>query len=369
MSLKSQIKARETHVIAPNFKRRLSGVTSTIVQLLPLQAKRLAIASMGPDVLPEGVPRLSWSALPALWKKPKGRPFRIWHARRNTEMLPGIIMRDLLRMPLKLVFTSAAQRQHSAYTRFLISRMDRVIATSSRSGSYLKVPHRVIMHGIDCDSFTPGGPMPALAPNLEHRLNGKKIVGCSGRIRHQKGTDLFVDAMIEVLQDRPDWVGVATGRTTSEHAEFGKDLQKRIDRAGMTDRILLVGEVDDIAPWFRRFDLYVAPPRNEGFGLTPLEAMASGTPVVATDAGAFRELIVEGETGTVVDSFSSEAIAKALVSYMEDDAKRNAASKAALAHVREHFPLEREAAEIETVYEELWSGANSAKSTRGSRNS
>nr|WP_148227503.1 glycosyltransferase family 4 protein [Fulvimarina pelagi] len=363
--MKSQASASATHVIAPNFKRRLSGVTSTIVQLLPLQVKRIAIASMGPDVLPEAVPRLAWLSLPTLWRKPREKPFRIWHARRNTEMLPGIIMRDVLRMPLRLVFTSAAQREHSAYTRFLINRMDRVIATSTRSGSFLKVPHRVIMHGIDCDRFSPDGPMPALEPNLA----GRKIVGCSGRIRHQKGTDIFVDAMIAVLKDRPDWVAVMTGRTTSEHADFARRLRDRIDKAGMTDRILLVGEVEDIAPWFRRFDLYVAPPRNEGFGLTPLEAMASGTPVVATDAGAFRELIVEGKTGTVVDSFSSEAIAAAVALYMDDDSKRRAASKAALAHVRTYFPLEREAGEIETVYEELWSGANSDRSTRGSRNS
>ncbi|MEN3792047.1 glycosyltransferase family 4 protein [Fulvimarina sp. MAC3] len=367
--MRSNITARETHVIAPNFKRRLSGVTSTIVQLLPFQARRIAIASMGPDVLPKSVPRLSWGSLPALWRRPKGKSVRIWHARRNTEMLPGIVMRDVLRMPLKLVFTSAAQREHSAYTRFLIRRMDRVIATSSKSGSFLKVPHRVVMHGIDCDRFVPDGPLPQLSSDLEYRLAGKKIVGCSGRIRHQKGTDLFIDAMIEVLKDRPDWAAVATGRTTSEHAAFGRELQNRVAAAGMADRILFAGEVDDIAPWFRRFDIYVAPPRNEGFGLTPLEAMASGTPVIATDAGAFRELIVEGQTGTVVDSFSSEAIAAALVPYMDDDAKREAASRGALAHVREHFPLQREAAEIESVYDELWSETNSARSMRGLRNS
>ena len=324
---------------------------------------------MGPDVLPKSVPRLPWTALPALWRRPKDKSVRIWHARRNTEMLPGIVMRDLLQMPLKLVFTSAAQREHSAYTRFLIRRMDRVIATSSTSGSFLKVSHRVIMHGIDCERFRPVGPLPSLSPDLERRLDGKKIIGCSGRIRHQKGTDLFVEAMIEVLKYRPDWAAVATGRTTSEHAGFARSLASRIEAAGMSDRILLVGEVDDIAPWFRRFDLYVAPPRNEGFGLTPLEAMASGTPVVATDAGAFRELIVEGETGTVVNSFSGEAIAAALAPYLDDEDHRRTASKAAHAHVRAKFPLEREAAEIEAVYDELWSEANSERSTSGSRNS
>ncbi|MDY8107542.1 glycosyltransferase family 4 protein [Fulvimarina sp. 2208YS6-2-32] len=361
--------ARDVIVIAPNFKRRLSGVTSTIVQLLPLQARRIAIASMGPDVLPAAIPRLPWTALPALWARPREKPFRIWHARRNTEMLPGLVMRDILRMPLRLVFTSAAQREHSAYTRFLIGRMDAVIATSERSGSYLKVPHTVIPHGIDCERFTPDGPMPKLDGKLAAQLKGKRVVGCSGRIRHQKGTDLFVEAMIAVLKDRPDWVAVATGRTTAEHRDFEAGLRRRIAETGMGERILLVGEVDDIAPWFRRFDLYVAPPRNEGFGLTPLEAMASGTPVVATDAGAFRELIVEGVTGSVVDAFTGDAIARAVTPLMDDPAKRDAASHASLAHVRTRFPLAREAGEIAAVYDALWSRENSDRSTRGWRNS
>ena len=363
------ISARDVTVIAPNFKRRLSGVTSTIVQLLPLQAKRLPIATMGPKVLPGNIPRLSYGALPAFWSRPASQPFRIWHARRNTEMLPGIIMRDVLGMPMRLVFTSAAQRHHSAYTRFLIRRMDAVIATSAKSGSYLKVPHRVIMHGVDCGRFCPDGELPLMDDALAAKLKGKRVIGCSGRIRHQKGTDLFVDAMIKVLKDRPDWVAVATGRTTGEHREFERDLKARIASAGMEDRILLVGEVDDIAPWFRHFDLYVAPPRNEGFGLTPLEAMASGTPVIATDAGAFRELIVEGRTGSVVDGFSSDAIAEAIGPFMDDGDKRRAASEAAIGHVRTRFPLEGEAERIGAVYDALWSGENSDRSTRGSRNS
>nr|AIA88604.1 CAZy families GT4 protein [uncultured Sinorhizobium sp.] len=73
-------------VIAPNFKQRLSGVTSTIIQLVPLQARTLGIATLGPG-LPAGLPRLRFADLPALWRRPLGRPFRIWHARRNIEML------------------------------------------------------------------------------------------------------------------------------------------------------------------------------------------------------------------------------------------------------------------------------------------
>lgn len=343
---------RDVEVIAPNFKRRLSGVTSTIIQLVPLQRQSLGIATLGPG-LPDHLPKLRWTQLFGLWSKPARRPFRIWHARRNTEMLGGLVLRDLLRMRLKLVFTSAAQRRHTVWTRFLIRRMDAIIATSGRSAAFLERPATVILHGIDLDAFSPV-PREAPSPALQ-KLEGRLVVGCSGRIRHQKGTDVFVAAMIALLPRHPEWTAVVTGRTTAEHADFERELRDKVTRAGLAERILFVGEVDDIAAWFQRFDLYVAPPRNEGFGLTPLEAMASGTPVVASDAGAFRELIVEGVTGAVVPVDDVGAMAAAIEPYLADSTLRDAAGLAALAHVRAKFPLSREAAEIGAVYEGLWS--------------
>ena len=244
---------RNTLVVAPNFKRRLSGVTSTIVQLVPLQARTLAVAALGPG-LPPHLPRLRLRDLPWLWRRPAERPFRIWHARRNNEMLAGVVLRDVLRMPIRLVFTSAAQRRHKAWTRFLIRRMDAVIATSGKSAAFLEVPATVILHGIDLRRFGPDGPVAhALPPD-------RLVVGCSGRIRPSKGTDLFVAAMVELLPRYPNWTAVVTGRATPEHASFLASLRRQVEEAGLAERILFVGESPDVAGWFRRFDLYLAPP-------------------------------------------------------------------------------------------------------------
>ena len=70
-------------------------------------------------------------------------------------MIAGVLLRDVLRAPLKLVFTSAAQRDHQPLTKWLIRRMDAVIATNQRSASFLEVPHTVIMHGVDLEKFHP----------------------------------------------------------------------------------------------------------------------------------------------------------------------------------------------------------------------
>jgi len=290
----ARIPIRDVEVIAPNFKKRLSGVTSTIIQLIPLQRQLgVRIASLSPKGgLPADLPAISFAALAGLWRAPAGRRFRIWHARRNVEMLAGIFMRDVLRMKLRLIFTSAAQRDHKPFTKGLIARMDRVIATCARSASYLKAPNQVIMHGVDIAAFHP--PRETDDDFAAAGLPGKYAIGCFGRVRPSKGTDVFVAAMLQLLPHYPDWTAIISGRITPEHKAFADGLKQQIRAAGLEQRILFLGEVPSVKQWYRRLTLYVAPSRNEGFGLTPLEAFASQTATVASDAGAYPELIAEG---------------------------------------------------------------------------
>jgi mannosyltransferase len=338
-------------VIAPNFKRRLSGVTTTIVQLVPEQrASGLGIAVLGHG-LPAHLPRLRYRDLWRLWKRPANRPHRIWHARRNTEMVGGIILRDVLRMPLKLVFTSDAQRHHRNFTKWLISRMDVVIAGSARAGAYLEVPHVVVAHGIDIAAIAQAG---AGGIWRDCDLPGQYGIGCFGRIRHQKGTDIFVDAMIELLPRFPDWTAIISGRVTSEHQAFRDGLAEKIEAAGLGERIVFIGEVPDIRLWYHRISLYVAPSRNEGFGLTPLEAMAAGKPVVASDAGAYAEMITPGETGDVAPAGDGERLTAAIRTYLADPALAERHGKEASIKVRARFALEREAEGIRAVYDRVW---------------
>ena len=149
----------QIEVIAPNFKKRHSGVTSTVLRLVPLQARDIPIVASGPELPPE-VPNLPPARLPSLPKRPDGVA-RVWHARRNVEMIAGLALKHLGRKKLKLLFTSAAQRRHTGFTRWLIRQMDAVIATSAKSAAYLERPATVIHHGINCVQFSPVEDRPA----------------------------------------------------------------------------------------------------------------------------------------------------------------------------------------------------------------
>ena len=342
---------RLVEVVVPNLKRHLSGVTSTIVQLVPVQQRTIGVATIGPG-LPDHLPKMRWWQLPSLLRLPASGRWRIWHARRNVEMVAGIILRHVFRAPMHLVFTSAAQRTHRPFTKWLIRKMDGVIATSARSGAFLEVPHTVVMHGVDLDLFHP--PRSGEDGFETSGLPGRHAIGCFGRIRDQKGTDLFVDAMISLLPEFEEWTAIITGRVTSENRDFADMLRQRVERSGLSDRIVFLGEVADIKPWYRRLSLYVAPSRNEGFGLTPLEAMASGTAVVASDAGAYAEMIVPGQTGDVAPANDGVALTAAIRAYFENPSLIEAHGRQAHAHVTARFPLSREARGVAEIYNRLW---------------
>ncbi|MEM1272184.1 MAG: glycosyltransferase family 4 protein [Pseudomonadota bacterium] len=347
-----QIDPRTLDVIAPNFKRRMSGVSSTVYRLIPIQAKDIAIASSGPR-LPQEMPQVSATALLTMSKSgPSGR--RIWHARRNTEMLVGLFLRRVLRKKLRLLFTSAAQRRHTGYTRWLLGQMDAIVATSGKAASYLDHTADVIHHGIDTQQFAPV----ASRAEVRRRLNlpaDPVLVGCFGRIRAQKGTDLFVDAMLRLLPDRPGAMGIIMGGVTSNETGFADDLRARIAAAGLSDRLHILPEDQgfSIAPWFQAMDLYVAPQRWEGFGLTPLEAMACGLPVVATRVGAFEEIVLDDETGRLVPADDVDALTGAIGSYLDDADTRASHGVAARARAASQFRIEDEAAALNAVYRKL----------------
>jgi mannosyltransferase len=349
---------REIEIIVANLKRRHTGVTSTIMALLPEQTKRLQIAALGPK-LPAQWPRITWSDLLRHgFKPPRGKRLRIWHARRNLEALTGIILRSLLGMPLKLVFTSAAQRHHSRWTHWLMRQMDAVVATSPETASYLLVPAKIIFHGVDTARF-----FPAEDREREWRasgLAGRFGIAVFGRVRHQKGTDLFIQAMCRLLPQFPDFTAVIIGAVTADHYRFASQLKSMIAAAGLSDRIRFLGErpAAEIPLWFRRVSIVVAPQRWEGFGLVPLEAMASGSAVVASRVGAAHHVVADEHTGYLVSPGDLDALVRRLEILMRDPQLTLTMGQCGRAHVANHFSIEREAGELERVYKSCWESSD-----------
>jgi mannosyltransferase len=332
-------------LIVPNLHRRYSGVTATNRMVAPKLAKMFRAAWLGPDA-PDGIARIGVADLAKLWRR---RTPLIWHARRNNEMIAGVLLRAL-GWPLKLIFTSAAQRHHTWITRWLIRRMDAIIATSDISASFLKRDATVIPHGVDTERYAP--PPDRAAAFAEAGLPGRYAIGCFGRVRAQKGTDVFVDAMCRLLPRYPEFTAVIVGAIAVEQTAFANDLKQRIEAAGLQSRIVITGElpIDEVQRWYQRLTVYAFTSRNEGFGLTLIEAMAVGAALVASRAGAAELVVEDGVTGVLTPPGDVEALVAALEPLMRDPSSSAAMGVRARARVVDKFSLDVEANRIAEVY-------------------
>lgn len=341
------------NVIALNIHRRFTGISATVRTLVPIQRREVEIGlvdSGGLDV--DGKIGLLHVALQG-FRKPADAEFRVWHARRDIDMIIGIILRDLFRQKWRLIFTSAARKQPGRVLNFLIRRMDVVIATSKRSAGFLDWHSVVIPHGVDTGFFCPE----AGAADADRNSGQEFAVATAGRIRESKGTDLFVDAMIQLLPRHPRFSAYVIGECRPDHAEFQRSLQLRIEEAGLADRIRFVGQVgrEEMRDWYRRADLFVAPSRSEGFGLTVLEAFACGTPAVAASMGAWPWVVREG-TGSIFETGRLDDLAAKLDPLLRDPGTLAEMGRTARTHAVECHSVGSEANEINALYKRLMRG-------------
>ena len=343
----------ELEVIIPNLNWRYSGGTAVNRTIAPLIAKRWRAAWFGPH-RPEGIAGLGLRELLRLrFRRPSHKKVRIWHARRNVEMIAGLLL-NLLGYRFAMIFNSASQRPKTWLTDLLIARMDAVIATSEIAAQYLKRPATVIHHGIDVDLYSP--PADRGAALAETGLPGKYGVGTFGRVRRQKGSDLFVEAMCRLLPRYPDFTAVVIGRVTVDNQPFLEGLKQRVTNSGLEERVRFLGElpVEEVPLWYQRISIYVFASRVEGFGLTMLEAMAAGDAVVATRAGAAEMVISDGDTGVLTPPGNVDALTTALEPLMRDPERVAEMGRRARDRIVANFSRDQEVDQISAVYRRIW---------------
>jgi glycosyltransferase involved in cell wall biosynthesis len=158
----------------------------------------------------------------------------------------------------------------------------------------------IVPGAVDPDRFSPTGPVDLAAARLR-RPDSRVVLFC-GRLSRLKGCEQLVDAAREidaevfVLGDGPERAAL-------------------LRRGGDNDRVRFVGYVREplLQQFYRRADVQVVPSvSDEAFGLVCVEAMASGTPVVATAVGGIPEIVVDGGCGLLVEPGSASAIAGAV---------------------------------------------------------
>ena len=356
-----EVSNTEIELIIGNSKRNFSGITSTMLQVVSYQKHMIPLRIMGSNNLTDPSLAISFWQVIKMCRRPLSNgKFRIFHARRVDEMIQGVVLKYLFRAKIKLVFSSAAQRKRAKFTCWLTRRMDAVIAMCKASASYLEnPPSKVIYHGVNISAYTASEDkehawqtLDLLAPT---QPKGKHGIAILGRVRKQKGVHLFVQSCIALLNDYPDYTAVIVGGIAAKHEKFAQELRDNIAQAGLSERIIFAGEQDfsDIPKIFSSLSLVVALSETEGFGLTILEAMSSGAAVLASEAGAWPEVIRQGVDGYVVPVNDLAAVKDKMALLLSDESKLADMGLSGRQRVEEHYSVEREAKELTSFLKAL----------------
>jgi glycosyltransferase involved in cell wall biosynthesis len=211
-------------------------------------------------------------------------------------------------------------------------------------------PHRVrtILNGIDHVRFKRD---PARTPLVRASLGldpGCSVIGAVGRLEREKRFDLLIDALAALRAARPLVTLVIVGDGSLKDA-----LQAQIDRLQLGPACRLLGQRHDVADLHHAFDLFVQSSDYEGTPNAVLEAMALGTPVVATDVGGTSQLIGHGVDGLIVPPGDTDGLTRAIDLALSDEAGRASRARAARQRVETDLSFETRMTAVEAIYTEL----------------
>jgi N-acetyl-alpha-D-glucosaminyl L-malate synthase BshA len=157
----------------------------------------------------------------------------------------------------------------------------------------------------------------------------RDVVGIFARVQRE------IPAVLVMVGDGPDRV----------------DAEAEARELGIQDKVFFLGKIDAVAPLLAGADLFLLPSSNESFGLSALEALACGVPVIGAKAGGIPEVVRDGETGVLCPVGDIEGMSRAAISILKDRDRWQLMSDLAAADARERFSLDAIVSQYEAFYE------------------
>jgi phosphatidylinositol alpha-1,6-mannosyltransferase len=284
--------------------------------------------------------------------RPSGYAVLMARARRRVPYVVYVYGGDLLREREKT--RNAAKR---SVARRLFARASGVVAISEWSAALARElmanlgvlappPVAAIELGTDPAQFHPSRDRGRLRERLS--LGTAPVILTAARLVPHKGQDVGIRAVAHLSAAHPAlrYVLVGEGPDRARLAALARDL-------GVADRVIFAGAVsdDDLADAYATATVYLGASRidnginAEGFGISFVEAAASGVPSVAGDSGGVRSAVRDDETGFVVPPVDASAVASALGRLLSDDGLRRRMGSAARLAVERHYNWDRVARE------------------------
>jgi len=251
-------------------------------------------------------------------KNPLSAPFRIFQLRKILRALDPDILHARSRVPAWLAYL-ANKKLHIPFVTTVhgfnsvspysavMTKGDSVICVSGAIKTYIQEHYHtadekitVIPRGIDLEKFNPQN-LDAEFIRLfieEYSLEDKFIVTSVGRITQLKDLETFISAIAVLKQNHPNIVGLIVGGVREDKQEYFHSLKTLVKNLDLEDHIIFTGSQSKVSEIYALSDVVVSSSKKpESFGRSVAEALALGTPVVATNHGGVLDIIVEGENG------------------------------------------------------------------------
>ena len=354
----------ETQVVHLATRLKSRNWDVRVISLMPPRAYVVELQAAGVSVFSLDIKR----------KVPDPRPFlrlarliRVWrpeivHSHMVHANILARIVRPLVRVPV-LVCTAHTiderGRKGSGRLREFLYRLTDpfcdLTTQVSQAGleRYIQVGavprHKIryIPNGVDTERFK---------PNLEDRLKVRKELGVDGfawlavgRFDPPKDYPNMLQAFARVVRERSHTTLLIAG-----DGPLRKAMESMALDLGISGYVRFLGIRRDVSQLMNAADAYVMSSSWEGMPMVLLEASATGLPIVATDVGGNREVVLDGITGFLVPARNPEALAEAMLRMMDlPEEKRREMGKAAHKHIEENFSLDRVVDMWEALYKEL----------------
>jgi glycosyltransferase involved in cell wall biosynthesis len=231
----------------------------------------------------------------------------------------------------------------------------KVIANSQATASHLPCQEKVtvIYNGIEVDRYDPeidGQPFRERYGIPQQAL----VVGMVGRLRPWKGQDRFLRVLDRVRKETPEaWGMIVGGTPLGEGKAYPEQLRRLACSLGLENCLIFTGHLEDVRPALAAMDVFVHPGDPEPFGLVNIEAMAMGKPVVAFAHGALPEIVADGETGLLVPPGDEKAMAQAILTLLQDPARRYRMGAAGRDRALSCFTSAKMAQEVSAIFKRV----------------
>jgi glycosyltransferase involved in cell wall biosynthesis len=215
---------------------------------------------------------------------------------------------------------------------------------------------RVIHYGIEPENFSEA----RLNLREQWGLKGHAVIGSIGRLEPRKGHDLLIQAMSFLAKRIPSARLLIAGH---DPWGYGASLSQLIDRLGLGEKVRLVGFQTDVSSFLDSLDVFAFASSSEGFGQVLVEAMAARKPVVASKISPLTEIVVDQETGLLVEGGKPAAYADHLIRLLNDPEERTRMGRLGQERVKKFFTADKMSQATLSLYEELFRRTAALKSS------